>query len=210
MHCAPWEYLFRSGTRTNFPDLYNLMLDRSVALLVATVVIYNVRTRQLHRHAIYVQMYEWILWTGVITFGLMPIYWVFSFDFIIVLLTIVIGLAVLVWIRFVRFPPYLAGVRAPDGEVALLLARAVHAPRDHDPGEVVAPAPPPLGRAARCRWRSAGSGSATAGPTGPPGRPGSGPGHRERARRASSPSSRSARRGADHPAHEPQLRPGSS
>ena len=107
MRLAPWEYLFTAWTADNFPDLYNLMTAVAVAFLVATVVIYNVRTRQLHRHAIYVQMYEWILWTGVITFGLMPIYWVFNFDFIIVLATIVIGLGVLVWIRFVRFPPYL-------------------------------------------------------------------------------------------------------
>ena len=31
---------------------------------IATVIFYNVRTRQLHRHLIYVQMYEWILWTA--------------------------------------------------------------------------------------------------------------------------------------------------
>ena len=107
MRLAPWDYLFTAWTADNFPDLYNLMTAVSVAFLVATIVIYNVRTRQLHRHAIYVQMYEWILWTGVVTFGLMPIYWVFNFDFIIVLTTLLIGLGVLVWIRFVRFPPYL-------------------------------------------------------------------------------------------------------
>ena len=107
MRLAPWEYLFTAWTADNFPDLYNLMTAVAVAFLVATVVIYNVRTRQLHRHQVYLQMYEWLLWTGVITFGLIPIYWVFNFDFIIVLATIVIGLGVLVWIRFVRFPPYL-------------------------------------------------------------------------------------------------------
>ena len=30
-------------------------------------------------------MYEWLLWTGVITFGLMLVYSIFRFDFIIVL-----------------------------------------------------------------------------------------------------------------------------
>ena len=106
MKLAPWEYLFAPFNLDSFPELYNSILALSLVLLVATVVIYNVRTRQLHRHQIYVQMYEWLLWTGVITFGLIPIYWVFNFDFILVLSTIVIGLAVMVWIRFVRFPPY--------------------------------------------------------------------------------------------------------
>jgi hypothetical protein len=102
----PWQYLFEPFNADSFPELYNSILFASLALLVATIAIYNIRTRQLHRHQIYVQMYEWLLWTGVITFGLIPIYWVFNFDFIIVLSTLVIGLGVMVWIRFVRFPPY--------------------------------------------------------------------------------------------------------
>ena len=108
MHRAPWEYLFESWNEDNFPDLYLPILVASIGLLVATVVLYNVRTRQLARHAIYVQMYEWLLWTSVVTFGLIPIFWVFNFDFIIVISTLVVGLGVMVWIRFVRFPPYFA------------------------------------------------------------------------------------------------------
>jgi hypothetical protein len=104
----PWEYLFRSFDKTNFPDLYNPILFASVGLLIATIVVYNVRTRQLHRHQVYLQMYEWFLWTGVITFSLLMIYWVFRFDWIIVLGTIIIGMGTLVWVRFVRFPPYFA------------------------------------------------------------------------------------------------------
>jgi hypothetical protein len=103
----PWEYLFEAYNGDNFPDLYNLILVASFVVLVATLVVYNVRTRQLHRHQVYVQMYEWMMWTNVVVFLLIPVYWVFNFDFIIVLATIVIGLSVLVWIRFVRFPPYL-------------------------------------------------------------------------------------------------------
>jgi hypothetical protein len=44
----------------------------------------------------------------VITFSLLIVYWVFKFDWIIVLSTIVTGCVVLLWIRFVRFPPYFA------------------------------------------------------------------------------------------------------
>jgi hypothetical protein len=101
----PWEYLFRSFSQINFPDLYMPFLWASILLLIATVVVYNVRTRQLRRHAIYLQMYEWLLWTGIITFSLMVVYWIFSFDMIIVLSTVVTGLGAMVWIRFLRFPP---------------------------------------------------------------------------------------------------------
>jgi hypothetical protein len=102
----PWEYLFEAFNADNFPDLYLPLTVASLVALVATVVFYNVRTRQLHRHAIYLQMYEWLLWTGVIVFSLMLVYWVFNFDFILVLGTLLAGLAGLVWIRFLRFPPY--------------------------------------------------------------------------------------------------------
>jgi hypothetical protein len=101
----PWEYLFKAFTQINFPDLHMPFLWASILLLIATVVVYNVRTRQLRRHAIYTQMYEWLLWTGIITFSLVIVYWVFSFDMIIVMGTLVAGLAMMVWVRFVRFPP---------------------------------------------------------------------------------------------------------
>jgi hypothetical protein len=102
----PWEYLFESFSSTGFPDLYNQVLVAAIVLLAATVIFYNVRTRQLHRHSVYLQMYEWLLWTGVIVYSLLIVYWIFRFDMIIVLGTIVVGMGMLAWIRFVRFPPY--------------------------------------------------------------------------------------------------------
>ena len=106
MNKLPWEYLFNSFNAENFPDLYLPLTVASLVALIATVIFYNVRTRQLHRHSVYLQMYEWLLWTGVIAFGLMLVYFVFHFDWIIVLSTLVAGLATMVWVRFIRFPPY--------------------------------------------------------------------------------------------------------
>jgi phosphatidylserine synthase len=102
----PWEYLFEPFSNTTVPALYNQIFVASIVLLVATVVFYNVRTRQLHRHSVYLQMYEWLLWTGVVLYSLMIVYWIFRFDMIIVLATLVVGLGTFAWIRFVRFPPY--------------------------------------------------------------------------------------------------------
>ena len=106
MNKLPWEYLFNSFDAQNFPDLYLPLTVASLVSLIATIIFYNVRTRQLHRHSVYLQMYEWLLWTGVVAFGLMLVYFVFHFDWIIVLSTLIAGLATMVWVRFVRFPPY--------------------------------------------------------------------------------------------------------
>jgi hypothetical protein len=104
----PWEYLFKSFGQFNVPDLYGPLTVASLVWLIAAVVVYNVRSTQLRRHAVYVQMYEWLMWTSVITSSLMLVYWVFHFDMIIVLGTLFSGLAMLVWIRYRKFPPEFA------------------------------------------------------------------------------------------------------
>ena len=50
MTLAPWEYLFQSFNHDNFPDLFHPMWVASLVLLVVLLVLYNVRTKALHRH----------------------------------------------------------------------------------------------------------------------------------------------------------------
>ena len=107
MTLPPWEYLFTSFNSVNFPDLFHPMWISSAILLVVLIVLYNVRTRALHKHAPYLDMWEWLWWTGLITFLLLIIEALFVFDFILVLATAIIGVSALVWIRFLRFPPIL-------------------------------------------------------------------------------------------------------
>jgi len=103
----PWEYLFIPFNSHNFPDLFHPTWIASIVLLVILAVLYNVRTRALHKHQPYVDLWEWMWWTGLITFSLLVIESLFVFDFALVLATQVIGLGTLVWIRFLRFPPIL-------------------------------------------------------------------------------------------------------
>jgi small-conductance mechanosensitive channel len=105
----PWEYFFEPFTRQLFPDLFDPIWISSLVLLVVLIVLYNVRTRRLHRHAPYLDLWEWLLWTGLITFSLLVVEAIFRFDFILVVTTIVAGVGTLLWVRFRRFPPILAG-----------------------------------------------------------------------------------------------------
>lgn len=100
----PWDYLWVSFNKVNFPDLFDPVWVASLVLLVVLVVLYNVRTRQLHRHRLYLDMWEWLLWTGVITFTLVVLGAVFQFDFAVEMAILLIGLGVLVWVRFMRYP----------------------------------------------------------------------------------------------------------
>ena len=105
MRLLPWEYLFKPFNAHLFPDTYTPAWVATLVLLGALVVLYNVRTRALHRHAPYLDMYEWLLWTGISLFGLILVSAVFNFYIIVLLVILVTGLATLIWVRFVRFPP---------------------------------------------------------------------------------------------------------
>jgi hypothetical protein len=104
----PWDYLFLPFTPHTFPDLFTPMWVASLVLLAALVVLYNVRTRALHRHQPYLDLWEWLLWSGLALFGLVLTAALFSFEFIVLLVVLLVGLSVMLWIRFLRFPPILS------------------------------------------------------------------------------------------------------
>ncbi len=108
MKLLPWQYLFLPFNSRNFHDLFYPTWIAALVLLVAAVILYNLRTRQLHGHPPYLDLYEWLLWTAVIGFGLLLIEALFVFDFLFVVLTIPITLGIFVWVRFIHFPPILA------------------------------------------------------------------------------------------------------
>lgn len=108
MKHLPWEYFFIPFNSFNFSDIFNPIWISSLVLLVATVILYNVRVRQLRAHSVYLEMYEYLLWTGVIGFGWLLTCAVFVFDFLFVVTAILIMLGVFIWIRFIHFPPMLA------------------------------------------------------------------------------------------------------
>lgn len=112
MKLAPWEYLFLAFSDPNFPDLFHPTWIASGVLLLVLLVLYNLRTRALHKHPPFADMWEWLWWTGLITFSMLMIEALFKFDFFIVLATEFIGIGTLIWIRFRRFPPILASHEA--------------------------------------------------------------------------------------------------
>ena len=109
MSQAPWDYLLQEWSPESFPDIFWPFTVAVVVFFIGQIVIYNVRTRQLHKFEPLVGMQEWLLWTGVITFGLLVIMSLFRWYFLLVLATLVIGLGTYVWVRFIYFPPLIAG-----------------------------------------------------------------------------------------------------
>jgi hypothetical protein len=109
---APWDYLFIPFTPHTFPDLFTPVWVASLVLLALLVVLYNFRTRSLHRHAPFLDLWEWLLWAGLSLFGLLLTASLFAFEFIVLLVIFTVGMSALLWIRFLRFPPILNAYEA--------------------------------------------------------------------------------------------------
>ncbi len=103
------EALLTKFNSVEFSDIFYPITGAALVLLIAAVVLYNVMTRRLHRHPVLVNLHEWLLWTGISVFGLILVCAIFSFWFLVVVGTIIVGCATFIWIRFVRFPPLIAG-----------------------------------------------------------------------------------------------------
>lgn len=108
MKLGPLEYLSKEFTLQNFPDIFTPIWVAALVMVVLQIILYNVRSAQLHRHEPLRTLQEWLLWTGLSGFGLILVGTVFRFYFLFVLATILITLATYVWIRFLRFPPLIA------------------------------------------------------------------------------------------------------
>lgn len=104
------DSLFLEGgfSPDNFQDLFYPVSVAAFVFLIGTVVLYNVQTRRLRHHPVLVNLNEWLFWTGLAVFGLLLVYAIFKFYFIFVLITLVVGIGTMIWIRFVRFPPLIA------------------------------------------------------------------------------------------------------
>ena len=101
----PWEYFWIGFNRINFPDLFDQIWMSSGVLLIVLIVVYVLRTRALHRHRHYLDMWEWIFWSGLITYFLLVVGSIFQFDFAVILVILSAGLGVMAWARFRKFPP---------------------------------------------------------------------------------------------------------
>ena len=105
MKQLPWEYFWVAFSRINFPDLFDPLWIASLVLLIVLIVVYVLRTRALHRHKLYLDMWEWLFWAGLITFFLLIVGAIFAFDFAVILVILGGGLLTMAYARFRRYPP---------------------------------------------------------------------------------------------------------
>ncbi len=100
-----FDLLFRPFSDLWFAPLYFPTIFVATTMLVVAIVFYNIQNRRMRNHPVHLDLNEWLMWTSVGVYLLLIMDIIFKFDFLFVLPVIVGGALLMLWIRFVHFPP---------------------------------------------------------------------------------------------------------
>ncbi|HEX2222389.1 MAG TPA: hypothetical protein VHK06_07670 [Candidatus Limnocylindria bacterium] len=104
--------LFDPFTPFNHPDLFTLMWVAALVIVVGAILVYNGAQRRYRRYPTILTLHEWVFWSIVVTWGLVPLLAIIHVPLILILLVVVPGMAVAAWAAFIRFPPLIASANA--------------------------------------------------------------------------------------------------
>jgi hypothetical protein len=100
--------LFESFTPIGFPDLFTLMWVGALVILAGTIFVYSAAQRRYRRYPAILSLHEWVFWSLVVTWGIVPLLVVIHVPLLMLLLIELPGMAVAAWATFVKFAPLIA------------------------------------------------------------------------------------------------------
>ena len=97
-------------TPINFPDLFTLMWAGAILIVVGGIFVYSLAQRRYRRYPAILALHEWVFWSIVVTWGIIPLLAVIHVPLLLMLLIVVPGMAVAAWAAFRKFPPQIAAM----------------------------------------------------------------------------------------------------
>lgn len=97
--------LFDSFTPLTFGDLFTLMWVAALVIVIGAVVVYNAAQRTYARYPAILALHEWVFWSILVPWALVPLLVVIHVPLALLLLIVVPGMAVAAYAAFVKFPP---------------------------------------------------------------------------------------------------------
>ena len=124
----PWEYLF-VALNDGLGTFYTPFWMTNLALFIFTIVAYSFGTRRGRGHGTLGDEWEFLLWTGLATFGLNLVYAAFQWYGLFPIITTAVGLFVMRDAVTKRFPPLLVAedVRAEQLRVRRQVSEGIEA-----------------------------------------------------------------------------------
>lgn len=97
-------------TPLGFPDLFTLMWVGALVIVAGAIVVYSTAQRRYRRYPAILSLHEWVFWSIVVTWGIIPLLVVIHVPLLLILLIVVPGMAVAAWATFIKFPPLIAAM----------------------------------------------------------------------------------------------------
>jgi hypothetical protein len=95
-------------TPDNFPDLFTLLWIVSLVIIIGAILVYNLAQRRYRRYPAILTLHEWVFWSIIVTWGIVPLLVIIHVPMLLVLLVVLPGMAIAAWAAFIRFPPIIA------------------------------------------------------------------------------------------------------
>ena len=102
--------LFDPFTPIGFENLFTLMWAGAIVIVIGAIVVYATAQRRYRRYPAILALHEWVFWSIVVTWGLVPLLAVIHVPLLMILLIVVPGIAVALWATFWKFPPIIAAM----------------------------------------------------------------------------------------------------
>ena len=102
------DRLFQPFTPINFADLFTLMWIGSILVIIGSITVYTVAQSRYRRYPAILALHEWVFWSIIVTWGIVPLLVIIHVPLMLLLLVIIPGIAVAAWASFIKFPPIIA------------------------------------------------------------------------------------------------------
>jgi hypothetical protein len=97
--------LFDPFTPLAFGDLFTTMWVGAFVILVGAILVYNAAQRAYRRYPAILSLHEWVFWSIIVTWGVVPLLVVIHVPLALLLLIVVPGMVVAAYAVFIKFPP---------------------------------------------------------------------------------------------------------
>lgn len=95
-------------TPLNFQDLFTLMWVGALVITVGSIAVYSWAQSRYRRYPAILSLHEWVFWSLVVTWGIVPLLVIIHVPLLLILLIVVPGMAIAAWASFIKFPPIIA------------------------------------------------------------------------------------------------------
>lgn len=102
------DLLFDPVNTLSFPNLFTLLWVAAVVVMAGTIAVYGVAQGRYRRYPQILALYEWMFWSLLIPWLLVPLLVIIHVPLLLILVLVVPGLGAAVYGAFIRYPPLIA------------------------------------------------------------------------------------------------------